>query len=215
MSSPSAIFLLGTHCPHCPSVLQHLNHLIKKGDLSQLTIVNIESSPETAQKYGVRSVPWVKIGDYTLTGLQPLDALEQRVRWVKNNYRLLGDYDHMLSTGKAQQVVESINADNQHLDVIMTLLADPATVLSTRIGIGVVMEELEGSDLLRLQLEKLGNLLESDDNRVRADVAHYLSLTHSKQAIKYLQKHSGDPDKEVNEVIEDSLLSLTESPDLV
>ena len=208
MTAPEATFLLGSQCPHCPSVLQHLSTLVKKGDLSQLHVINIEAAPEIAQQYGVRSVPWIKIGDYILTGLQPLEALKQRIEWSKNKSEWLGKFDTLLSTGKAQQVIEIINNDPQQFDVLMKLLADPATILSTRIGIGVVMEEFEGEELLTSQLSVLSDLLNSDDSRVRADAAHYLSLTHSKQAIPVLEKHKNDEDAEVREVIEDSLLAL-------
>lgn len=208
MLPPKATFLLGSHCPHCPTVLQHLSDLVKKGDLSQLSVINIEVAPELARNYGVRSVPWIKIGDYILTGLQPLDALKQRIEWSNNKNKLLGKFDALLSTGKAQQVTDAIKEDEQRFDVIMQLLADPATILSTRIGIGVVMEDFEGTELLASQLEALAALLNATDSRVRADAAHYLSLTHSKDAIPYLEKHRNDEDAEVSEVVEDSLIML-------
>ncbi len=205
MTAPTATLLLSTHCPHCPSVLQSLSDLLKKGDLSQLHVVNIEADPDVAQQLGVRSVPWIKIADYVLTGLQPMDALKQRIEWANKQDNLLGEFDHMLSHGDAQKVIDSINADNQHFDVIMKLLEDPATILSTRIGIGVIMEEFEGTQILKSYLNKLIELLDSKDNRVRADAAHYLSLTHSSEAIPHLESHKNTEDQELREVIEDSL----------
>ena len=210
MSAPEATLLLGTHCPHCPAVLHSLSELVKKGEISQLHAINIEAAPEIAQKYGVRSVPWIKIGDYVLTGLQPLDALKQRIEWSNDKSELLGKFDHMLSNGEADQVTASINADNAQFDVIMKLLADPATILSTRIGIGVVMEDFEGTDLIKSRLNELAKLLDSGDSRIRADAAHYLSLTHLDDAIPYLKAHQNDTDQEVKEVIEDSIESLQE-----
>jgi len=208
MPAPEATLLLGTYCPHCPSVLQHLSELVKKGDLSQLHVVNIEAAPETAQQYGVRSVPWIKIGDSVLTGLQPLEALKQRIEWANNKNKLLSEFDHKLSHGDVQKVIESIKDKKQQFTVIMQLLSDPATILSTRIGIGVVMEEFEGTELLQSHLKQLGELLKSPDNRVRADAAHYLSLTASPKAIPYLENHNNEEDLEVKEVIADSIKTL-------
>lgn len=210
MSAPEATVLLGTHCPHCPAILHSLSELVKKGEISQLHAINIEAAPEVAQKYAVRSVPWVKIGDYILTGLQPLDALQQRIKWSDDKNVLLGEFDHMLSNGEVEQVTASINADNAQFDVIMTLLADPATILSTRIGIGVIMEDFENTDLIKSQLKEFTKLLDSSDSRVRADAAHYLSLTHSDGAIPSLKAHQDDKNSDVRAVIKDSIESLQE-----
>ena len=210
MSAPKAILLLGTNCPHCPAILHSLGELLKKGEISQLHAINIEAAPEIAEQYAVRSVPWIKIGDYVLTGAQPMEALQQRIEWTTHNDKLLGKFDHMLSHGEAQQVTDSIKADNSKFDLIMKLLADPATILSTRIGIGVIMEDFEGTDLLKSHLKNLAKLLNSDDVRVRADAAHYLSLTNSQDAIHYLVDHKKkENNHEVIDVIEDSLESLS------
>ena len=208
MTAPTATLLLGTHCPHCPSILHNLSELVKQGKLSQLKAINIEAAPEIAQQYGVRSVPWIKIGDYVLTGLQPLEALEQRIEWTKNQNKRLGEYDHLLSHGKAQDVIDDIQKDPKNFDIIIKLLSDPATILSTRIGIGVIMEEFENTDLLREYTQELIQLLDSKDSRLQADAAHYLSLTHDKQAIPALEAHKNTEDQELRELIEDSLAEL-------
>ncbi len=211
MTTPTATLLLGTYCPHCPSILHNLSELVKKGKLSQLNVINIETAPEVARQYGVRSVPWIKIGDYVLTGLQPLEALEQRIEWTKNQNKKLGEYDHLLSHGKAQAVINEIRKNPKNFDIIMKLLSDPGTILSTRIGIGVIMEEFENTDLLRAHINELIQLLDSDDSRLQADAAHYLSFTHDKRAIPALEAHKNTEDTELKELIEDSLGQLQET----
>jgi glutaredoxin len=59
---PDALMILGTHCPHCPAVLKNLCRLLEEGKLGKLQVINLEQHPEEAKKYGVRSVPWVRIG---------------------------------------------------------------------------------------------------------------------------------------------------------
>ena len=68
-TSPQALMLLGTHCPHCPSVLNSLSELVKQGVISRLEVVNLEQRPELGRELGVRSVPWVRIGQFELPGL--------------------------------------------------------------------------------------------------------------------------------------------------
>ena len=75
-TAPEARMLLGTRCPHCPSVLSSLSDLVKQGVISRLEVVNLEQRPEIARQWGVRSVPWVKIGPFELTGLHSKAELQ-------------------------------------------------------------------------------------------------------------------------------------------
>ena len=76
---PEAVLLLSTQCPHCPTVLQGLSELVKQGVISRLEVVNINVRPEIAERHGIRSVPWVKIGDFELEGLHSPAELR---RWA-------------------------------------------------------------------------------------------------------------------------------------
>lgn len=205
---PDAIMLLGTHCPHCPGILKNLSDLIKSGELGKLTIINLEQHPEEAQTYGVRSVPWVKIGKYELTGAQELSALRQRIEWAQQEASLAADFDYLLSEAQADKVLQRIKTEPESMKAIIELLGDSATVLSTRIGIGVVMEEFAGTELIKQQIPVFATLAQHKDARIRADVLHYLGLTQSKDAIKVLQQHLGDKNPEVREVVADSLEEL-------
>jgi hypothetical protein len=82
--------------------------------------------------------------------------------------------------------------------------------MSSRIGIGVVMEEFADTKLLQSYRERLEKLLEAKEIRIRVDAAHYLSLTASRQAIVALKKHRNDDNADVREVIEDSIEVLSE-----
>ena len=69
-TAPAALMLMGTRCPYCRGVLKSLQSLLAAGDISQLETHNIEENPELARELGVRSVPWVRIGDFELEGLR-------------------------------------------------------------------------------------------------------------------------------------------------
>ncbi|MGV6808534.1 MAG: HEAT repeat domain-containing protein [bacterium] len=204
-----ATLLISTHCPHCASLLNSVNQLIKQGELAELRVINLHTAPELAQQFGVRSVPWVKIGSYELSGNQPLAALQQRIQWIRDQAGLVGQFDHLLSQAQAAKACELLHQQPEKMTAIMQLLADPATVLSTRIGIGVVMEDFAGSPSLREYIPQLGKLLSHTDARIRMDVAHYLSLTEDASVLRLLQQQlNHETHEEVREVIQDSLESL-------
>jgi len=168
------------------------------------------------QTYQVRSVPWVKIGNYELTGAQTLEALKQRAEWAKKDAEASDDgtqnqvaeFDFLLSDGQADKVIEAVKKDPSAIQAILQLLGDPGTILSTRIGLGVVFEELANSDLLKSIIPQLGKLTQHEDSRIRADAYHYLGLSGDQQALPFVEKGLNDPDPEVKEIAADSLQEL-------
>ena len=74
----------------------------------------------------------------------------------------------------------------------MVLLVDTGTVLSTRIGTGVVFEEFAGSALIKSLIPNLG-------------------VTADNSAIPFLEAGKNDKDREIKEIIAGSLESLTET----
>lgn len=206
--------LLSSHCAHCPGVLDSLSKMIKNGDIGQLQVINLEQNSEAMQTYKVRSVPWVKIGKHELSGAQTLEALQQRANWAReelqnnNASNTSADFDYLLSEGQASKVIDSIKADNDKIDAIMALLGDSGTVLSTRIGIGVVFEEFAGTELIKSLIPKLGKLTKNQDQRIRADAYHYLGLSQDSSAIPYLKDLKDEKDAEILEIIADSLEAL-------
>ena len=221
---PSAVMLLSSHCAYCPNVLDSLAKLIKAGDLSNLTIISLEHNPDVMQEYKVRSVPWVKIGKHELTGAQTMDALKQRVEWAKqdlenisnsdfngkssNNKNLIADFDFLLSDGQVNKVIQAIEKDSESMQAIMQLLGDSGTVLSTRIGIGVVFETFAGQALIKSLTLQLGTLSTHENGIIRADSLHYLGMTADKSAIPFLTHAENDSDNEIKEIVSDSLKEL-------
>ena len=217
--APSAVMLLSSHCAYCPSVLDSLAKLIKAGDLANLTVINLEHNPDAMQQYKVRSVPWVKIGKHELSGAQTIDALKQRVEWAKHdlensandNTNLIADFDFLLSDGQVKKVIQAIEKDNKSMQAVMHLLGDSGTVLSTRIGIGVVFETFAGQSLIKALVPQLGKLSTHENGIIRADSLHYLGMTADKSAIPFLTHAENDSDDEIREIVSDSLEELREN----
>ena len=207
-SAPEALMLLGTQCPHCPYVLASLSDLVKKGVLSRLEVVNLEQRPDIAQELGVQSVPWVRIGQFELTGLRSKTELEE---WIEKANTSAGDtkyLEELLAEGKVNQVLGMIEKDNQLLQALLELIADGDAKINARLGVGVIIEEYEGRPELTALIPGLGELTRSEDARVRSDAAHYLSLTHDVSVKTFIEPLLEDSHAEVREVAEESLAEL-------
>ncbi len=205
---PDALLLIATGCPHCPTVLQALGELVKAGLIGRLEVVNAGAHPEMARTLGVRSVPWLRLGPFELEGLRSLAELR---RWAERAAVPEGMADYfreLLETGELKKVIELVSQDDTRLDALLLLLADAQTELAVRVGIGAVMEEFQGRDVLKRLVDGLGQLTHSPDAHVRGDASHYLALTGSPLAIPYLRPLLADPERQVREIAQESLETL-------
>ena len=205
---PEALMLLGTHCPHCPAVLASLSELIKQGVISKLEVVNLEQRPEVAAELGVRSVPWVKIGPFELTGLHSKAELQSWAQRAGTGQGMAQYFEQLLGEGEVNQVLAMVAADHSLLHALIGLVSDADAKINARLGAGAVMEEYEGTKELLALVPELAELTRHADARVRSDACHYLSLTHDASVIQYIEPLLADDHPEVREVAEESLAEL-------
>ena len=209
--SPEALMLLGTHCPHCPSVLASLSELVKKGVISKLEVVNLEQRPEIASELGVRSVPWVKIGPFELAGLHSTAELQSWAEQAGSEQGMTRYFEDLLGEGEVMRVLEMIANDHGLLHALIGLVSDVDAKINARIGAGVVFEDYEGKPELLALVPELGELTRHPDPRVRSDACHYLSLTHDASVTKYIEPLLDDADDDVREVAEESMAVLKDA----
>jgi hypothetical protein len=205
---PDALLLLGTHCPHCSTVLKGLSDLVKAGAIGKLEAVNIEQYPEVARSLGVRSVPWVRIGTFELEGLRSEKELQGWAEAVATEAGFAAYLDELLSTGKIDRAIRLVHGNRIVMSALLSLFSSPETRLNSRIGISAIMESLSGSELLQGNVSRLGELARHDDPRIRGDAAHYLGLSGSKEAVAYLEAMVNDADANVRMVATESLEQL-------
>ncbi|MCW8855418.1 MAG: thioredoxin family protein [Gammaproteobacteria bacterium] len=206
--NPQALLFIATGCAHCPSVLQSLSELVKSGTLSSLEIVNIQQQAERASDLNIRSVPWVKIGPFELTGLRSKSELEE---WVKraDEPSAMGDYfGELMTSGEINKVHEIINQNPEYFPMLFELMANTETSLSVRIGIGAIVEDFAGSELLKNTIDILGTYTKHPAAHVRTDACHYLGLSQSKKAVAYIEPLLNDENTETREVAEEALEEL-------
>ncbi len=205
--APSAKILITPQCPHCSAVISGLIALLKSGKIGKLEIVNIVEHPESAQEAGVRSVPWTQIGSLELSGALTGKELEKWVAVAREQQQ--SDYlTHLLETDRLQKAIEQIKQNPQLLPDLLMLLNDLETPMAVRIGIGAVLEEFEATPLISAAIEPLLSMLTSEHQQVRADAAHYLSLTADREVIPALDPLLHDPAAEVREIAAETIEEL-------
>lgn len=206
--APDALLLIATGCAHCPVVLDGLAQLLKQGRIGRLEIVNIVEHPEAAQAVGTRSVPWTRIGLFELEGLLSPSALADWTDLARRDDGLSLYFSHLLETQRPQRVTALLQRRPGSLSDLLGLLASDETPLTVRIGVGVVLEELQGSELLSRALPQLIELARSPQANLRADAAHYLGLTGNRDASPTLHELLQDEHADVREIAADALQML-------
>lgn len=203
--APDALLLLGTTCPNCPAALESLGNLVKQGRLGRLEVVNLEQRPEIAAELGVRSVPWVRIGSFELAGLRLETEYAQWIEKARSADADLNQLRELLGAGEAVNVARMVEETPDLVDSLLNLLGDEKEKLNVRLGIGVVLEELAGSDSLERAMEPLTALTRHQTAAIRADACHYLGLIGAPEVRPWLEARLEDEDLSVREIAEESL----------
>ena len=208
VEQPQALILVSTHCPHCHALETLLRERMTNGEIGSLEVIDIGQSPEVAQQYGIRSVPWLRLGNFIFDGALTPAELD---RWIERAARGSGHshyIEYLLERGKLPKAIEWLEKGNATLKAVVLILADPDTEISVRVGIGAILEHFENTAKIREIIPDLINLLSDSNPAIRTDVCHYLSLTHSQDAIAPLEKMLDDEDEQVREVVRESLEAL-------
>ncbi len=207
-AAPDATLALTRECPHCPAMLQILSDLVKQGRLGRLEVVNLNQHPDWAAERGIRSVPWLRIGPFELTGVRDRAEVEH---WIARagSAEGMADYFHtLLKEGELAKVEATLRDHPEWLGSLLPIVANPEASLNVRIGAGAVMEGWSGAAALAALIPELGELSRHADARVRADASYYLGLTRDARAGALLQKGLDDPDPDVREIAREGLDSL-------
>lgn len=208
---PSVLLLIATGCQHCPSVLQSLSELVKAGDIASLEVVNIVEAPERARALNVRSVPWVRIGEYELVGLKSKSELKQWIEKSQQPESMADYFEELMTSGELSKVQAIIEKRQESIQGLYDIMTNPKASLSARIGVGAIMEGLAGSELLKQQVPELGQLCQHKVPQVRNDACYYLELTGDPAALEFLRPLLEDSSEEVRESAEDALKSLQQN----
>lgn len=205
MTSPDAQLFLTPTCSQCPTVLQALVDLVKTGAIARLEIINLVELPEDGNALGIRSVPWVRIGPFELTGLR---GREELARWAvrATDPAAMADYFHELLTGGSlSQVLDRLNRSPELLAQLLPLIADPEAGINARLGASAAFEHFARTPPLAALVPQLEALANHSDARVRADACYILGLSGEAAACPVLTRCLNDESAEVCEIAAESL----------
>lgn len=206
--SLTALLLTAPGCIHCAAVKKILDKFLVEGLIEQLEVVDVTSHPKLASQYNVKSVPWLKLGPFELQGAQHEPDLRNWISLLDKPENITHSLKHLFSTGELSRVIDLIRERPEYMNNLLDLVIDEEKDMKIQLGVSAVFEEFEGSPLLQGMVAKLGELSTHESPRIRADVAHYLSLSHTDAALPFLQKLVQDSDREVNEIASDILNEL-------
>jgi len=205
MTAPTTLLFTAPGCPHCPGVKAALEKLQKEGVIAALEVLSVVENQDRAAKLGVRSVPWLQLGEFVLTGAQTPQQLRQWAERAAAPGGMTGYLEHLLANGELSEAESLLERQPQHLEALLPLLTQPESKIQVRLGLGALLEGFEDSDDLRALLPQLIELSGNDDHRIRSDVCHYLGLSHSEQALTALEARLEDENEEVREIAADSI----------
>lgn len=203
-----ALLLTAPGCVHCAAVKKILDKLLVEGLIEELEIIDVSSQPNIANQYNVKSVPWLKLGPFELQGAQHETDLRKWISLLDEPDGMTRYLKHLFATGELSHVIDLIREKPELIENLLALVADEEKDMKIQLGVSAVFEEFEGSSLLQGIVEQLGELSTHENPKIRADVAHYLSLSHSAVAVPFLQMLARDSDREVNEIANDILSEL-------
>lgn len=211
MPAPSALLLVSPTCPYCPGMKQALTELEHSNKIAQLEIVDITEQPEVAERLGVRSVPWLQLGELVLEGAHTAGELEKWAAVAASENGLTEYFKESLASGQLSLVERMIDRQPDRLRALLPLVADPETEMSVRIGIAALFEAHAGSTALAALTDDLVSLCDHNNPTVRADACHLLIQTRSPRVAEVLSRLRDDADSQVREIARDGLDELNDN----
>lgn len=206
--STSVLMLMGKGCSYCGPMMSILTDLMKAGEIAELRIFDIQKHPVLAAELGVRSVPWLQIGPFELSGMRTRKEILLWMQRASGREGLTAYLDEVLAEGNIDSARKLIQRSAEALHSLIDLMADADAKINVRLGVGVIIEELAESEQFKSVLPALIEYLASEDSRVRGDACHYLSLINDISFIPLIEKLLSDESEEVREIAQDSLDEL-------
>ncbi len=205
---PDTLLLIAPGCPHCQSVLTSLTELVKKGDIGRLEVVNIAMHPEAAQEAGTRSVPWMRIGSYELSGNYSLGEIRDWVKRAAAGEQAEDYIRELLEQQQMDQAVDYLKKYPEQMPALLDLMQREDNALGVSFGLSAIFEELAGSKALKELVPKLGELTRHEKANIRGDAAYYLGLSGNPEARTWLEPLRNDPQEDVREIAREALEEL-------
>ncbi len=209
LSSPvSVLALAATVCPHCPMVIRTVLSAAVGRPLIKVSVVDAVQFSDMAEQYKVRATPTVIInGAATLVGQVTAGELTDHILGASIPESLTETLDSMIKAGRASDAAALV-CDRKRPDALLPIYLSQE--FSVRMGALVALEEALEIDARCLDpiVDRLIELLSSDDTALRGDTAVLLGKVGDKRAAPAIKQLLEDENEDVRDAAEEALDEL-------
>ncbi len=197
-------------CQVCPQMEKTFFELQKKGEISELKVIDVQQQPELAEKYHIRSVPYYLINGIAFTGLKSQTEILSLLN-AETDQRLGIWISDQLAQGNLSEVETRIANEPQLREAMMQLLEDVDTPLMARIGLTAVIESLAGSGFFSGLENRFIQLADHPEERIAIDAIYYLQLLSTPASLGKLADIARSGHAELQQQAQELLLEATDN----
>lgn len=198
-------------CPHCPHAVRAANTLASLSPNITANIIDIETSPEQARRFNIRSVPMTVIDDdllinHVVTAAQLAERILSRSRDEFSAEALLSQVE----TNNIEMASRTLCTRGHAAGAFLS--AWKASTLSSRMGLMLVAANAleESPHVLDEIVQRLIAVLATNDTAMRGDTADLLGQIGHEDARKPLEALLRDSNEDIVEIAEEALQRLEE-----
>ena len=208
---PNNVFtFVATGCPHCPEAVRSVLIVACSNPQINVSIIDALFFPDISEKYKIKSTPAIIINDgMTIVGGIKPDELAEYLIGVNDGASLTVILKSMILSGRAEDAAGLV-CEKERADALLPIYISPE--FSQRMGALLVMEEAldRNPSVLDPIVDRLIELLQSDDVGLRGDTASMLGRIGSRSAIPALKKVAEDPNADVRDAALEALENFHE-----
>jgi hypothetical protein len=218
-SLPEVQVYVAKGCPHCQTVLNGLQYLMKEGRVRRIDARLIDAYPDEVAAHHIQAAPVTFINELRFDGLLTPGELKT---WLEAASEADGGWGaylrEELRAGRLDLIQARVLNHESALLALVGQLADRDAGLTVQLGIDVLFEAQAATDagLPESVIDALLTLLDDEDPVVRGDAIH--QLRHARLATRMdmvrraLNQARSDANALVAEAAEETLRELSSEP---
>ena len=218
-SLPEVQIYVAKGCPHCQTVLNGLQYLMKEGRVRRIDARLVDAYPDEVAAHNIQAAPVTFINELRFDGMLTPGELKT---WLEAASQADGGWGaylrEELRAGRLDMIQARVLNHEPALLALVGQLADRDAGLTVQLGIDVLFEAQAATDagLPESVIDALLTLLNDDDPAVRGDAIH--QLRHARLAARMdmvqtaLNQARTDANALVAEAAEETLRELSSEP---
>ena len=191
-----------SHCPNCQTQEKILSQLQALDSDFHFQSINLEQSSNSEIIPPIQSVPTLFINHYRFEGVMTASEIKP---WLSSENHDKKYIEHLLKFNQLILARHWLQQNPSALPCIAGLLGSESIDMTVRLGLDVLIEQLAEDKLLSELVHPLGQLLESANDTLYIDILHYLAMSHSVDAVAYIQTGTSHQHPEVQRVANELL----------